>query len=409
MEGCTEIDLKDILKIIKFKRYSMIVITLLMILIGCVYTFVYVKPIYQSEVIIFINKADESIKNIISSDETINQVVSEMKDDDVDINVNRQIIKNGLQTSIDKTNKTITITMNSDNPDLANQTIEKIKEIIQPKLEETLNITSFQIIKENTIPEKPYNINHIKDLIFTLLIAIIIDFLYICICMASNKIYSTNEMKGIGLICLGKIKKNKAENNELELKKIMANIQFHAKIKNIKSILWIQQRDRNNTQISEILELADTLTKMDKKVLMIDSKNKEIQENLQINKVKQLIHIQKDSEKEKQCELANLATKVENKEFYLLETSDEKTENLLYNTKIEKTLKLLENTFDYVLILGEEWEKEATNLAWAHFVDATIIKAQFGKTKLKQIEKIKTEINQVGGKIAGVILTQVQS
>ena len=81
---------------------------------------------------------------------------------------------------------------------------------------------------------------------------------------------------------------------------------------------------------------------------------------------------------------------------------------MLISEKISKIIELLKNQFDIIIIDGEPILKQISSVGWASIVDAVVIVAEYSKTKAEDLIKAKTTIENIDGKISGVVINKVE-
>lgn len=405
-----EIDLMDIIKAIWKSKIVILAIILLSIVGGIVYTNSIV-PQYKSTAKILIDKGDASIENMIDNIEIVNGAAEQLGMDSNMLIVNRK-------TSFDKTAKTITLTFTNEDAQLANQMVTAYIEPLKLKLEEIYNIKLFNVMQEAEVANEPYNISTIRDMIMAIGLGIIIIGIYVYTFAVINKkgIRRDETIENNGLILLGKIKQDikndkktvsyviRDEEVQEDLRKIIAKIEFNKNVERPKAILFtgIKSKIGNSYVVSNI---AFKNAKLGKKVLMIDANlNKPIQHKIfNVNENPGLTDL--------------LATDDNNVEQYIIKSSVENLSVLPHGTgKVEEILNIdrfiqilqkLKNKYDMVLIDGMPIMEEVLSIALANIVDATVIIVEFEKTKIEDLQNTKRLIEDINGKIAGVIMNRV--
>lgn len=80
---------------------------------------------------------------------------------------------------------------------------------------------------------------------------------------------------------------------------------------------------------------------------------------------------------------------------------------LLVSDKMKELLQQLKAMFDLVIFDGTPCLLVTDSLILARQVDATVVVTAYKSTKLGEVEKIKKSIENVGGKIAGIIINKI--
>lgn len=80
---------------------------------------------------------------------------------------------------------------------------------------------------------------------------------------------------------------------------------------------------------------------------------------------------------------------------------------LLVSDRMKQLLEQLKAMFDLVIFDGTPCLLVTDSLILARQVDATVVVTAYKSTKLGEVEKIKKSIENVGGKIAGIIINKI--
>ncbi len=233
-----ELDLVELLELFWSKKVSIVVITLIAVIAGGVYSFYFVTPKYQSYTRLIlsqvtdvqedentstegtsINQTDITLnKNLVSTyseiikgNTVLNQVISELGIDD-----SLESLKNSISvTDVDDT-QIIKITVTNTDSTKAKDIANKIAEVFNVQVREMFNISNISVLdvaEESTVP---YNINHIKDIVIFAFIGIVISVLYILLLnMFDNTVGSTKDIENeIGTIVLASIPECKKQGKE---------------------------------------------------------------------------------------------------------------------------------------------------------------------------------------------------
>ena len=80
---------------------------------------------------------------------------------------------------------------------------------------------------------------------------------------------------------------------------------------------------------------------------------------------------------------------------------------LLLSERMQTLLKELEEMVDIVIIDGTPSILVSDSVILSRLVSSTVIVSQYNKTKMNNLKQVKESVEQVGGKIGGIILNQV--
>lgn len=395
-----ELDVKQILKCIYQRKNIFAYILLATILIGMLYTFIIKRPTYEVTTQILIDKADASIEDFIISKDILNN--------------------ENIQPKFDKTSKIISIITTMNKPDEAFNVTNQYVEKLQTKLEEVYGVKNFKTVTTPQVPQIPNNRTYLKDILISIAAGMVIYAAYIMLVFCIKGILNEAEIennlkvKVLGEVDLEK-KKDKntiisytTNNNKIinELKRIEANIEFNKENKKPKLILVTStEKNVGNTYITN--NLANQYAKIYNKVLVIDTDiiSKTLTEFYNEKETKGLTNILEEKDINK---VEKLIQKTQTENLYFLPAGNNNIEeDVFLQENINTILEKLKNDYDVILIDSLPINKNIAPIHLANIADATIIVADSEKTKIENIEKAKTTIEKVGGKIAGVIINKV--
>lgn len=100
-------------------------------------------------------------------------------------------------------------------------------------------------------------------------------------------------------------------------------------------------------------------------------------------------------------------TKIEN--LYVMPAGEvpPNPSELLVSEKTTQLMEQLKNIFDLVIFDGTPCLLVTDSLILARQVDATLIVTAYKSTKIGDVEKVKKSIQNVGGKIAGIVINKI--
>ncbi len=193
-----ELDLKELFSIFWNKKAQMILIVLIFMVIGIMYTIGFVKPMYSSSTTLVLassgNTNSANTNSITATDVTLNsklvstyselvksknilrQVISNLK-----INVDEGTLRGNVSVKSVKDTELIEIIVNNENPMHAAQIANEIAKVFTEKVKEIYNINNIQVVDEAEKATAPSNINHSKDIVIFAFIGLVVAVAYVLI------------------------------------------------------------------------------------------------------------------------------------------------------------------------------------------------------------------------------------
>ena len=193
-----ELDLKELFRIFWNKKVEILLIILIFMVIGAIYTIGFVKPIYSSSTTLVLassgNTNSANTNSITATDVTLNsklvstyselvksknilrQVISNLK-----INVDEGTLRGNVSVKSVKDTELIEIIVNNENPMHAAQIANEIAKVFTEKVKEIYNINNIQVVDEAEKATAPSNINHSKDIVIFAFIGLVVAVAYVLI------------------------------------------------------------------------------------------------------------------------------------------------------------------------------------------------------------------------------------
>lgn len=215
-----ELDLKELFTIFWNKKIQIILIILIFIVIGIIYTVGFTTPMYSSSTTLVLASSgnntatDNTTAGAISTDVTVNsQLVATYSELVKSKNILRQVISNlglpvnentlrsNVAVSSVKNTEIIQITVNNENAEYASKIANEIAKVFTEKVREIYNINNVQVVDEAEIAKTPANINHAKDVVIFAFIGAVIAIGYVLIANMLDTTIKTAEdvEKGFGI------------------------------------------------------------------------------------------------------------------------------------------------------------------------------------------------------------------
>lgn len=218
-----ELDLKELFNIFWERKLEIIVILLISIIIGAVYSYFIVEPEYTSYTTLLLTQVNNETEDdsITQTDLTLNsKLVSTYSEliksnavlreviDSLNIhNLNEENLRDSINVSAVTDTEMIKITVTNSNPNNAEIIANKIAEVFSAKIAEIYKINNVYVVDKAETSEEPSNINHAKDIIIFMFIGIVVAGIYVLIInMLDNTIKSETDIEKItGLKTLASI------------------------------------------------------------------------------------------------------------------------------------------------------------------------------------------------------------
>lgn len=207
-----EIDLKEFVMLFWDRKVSIILITIIFMLIGIIYSVGFVTPKYTSSTTLLLatsESANSKTNTITTSDITLNsKLVSTYSELVKSKNVTRQVISNlGIDETEDELRNSITVNSVKDtelikisvtdkNATNAYNIANEIAKVFTQKVSEIYNINNVQILDQAEISTTPSNINHAKDVIMFTFVGLFVAIVFVLVAnMLDTTIKSSEEVE----------------------------------------------------------------------------------------------------------------------------------------------------------------------------------------------------------------------
>ena len=185
-----EIDLKELFEFVKEKLLLLILITVMVCLMGCVYGLFIQKPMYKSYTTVILGSNETSAntagsitqndinlnKNlvdtyaeIVKSRRVLNKVIKELN-----LNMSYEGLHNKVSVSAVNNTEIIKITVNDLNAIKAKNIANVTAKYFTEEVKELYNISNVNILDEAIEANNPYNINVIKQVIIYFMIGFVL-------------------------------------------------------------------------------------------------------------------------------------------------------------------------------------------------------------------------------------------
>ena len=229
-----ELDLKELFSMFWEKKVAIIVVTLVFMLIGCLYTVLFTTPMYSSSTtLVLVSSGGNAVNNqqsnaitttditmnsklvstysvLIKSDNVVRQVISNLN-----LNLNEGYLKKNIKVTSENDTEVIRITVTNEDPQVSAKIANETVKVFTGLVKETYKIENVQVIDKAEVNSAPSNINHVKDVVIFAFIGIVISVAYVLVAnMLDTTIKSADDIeKDFKVHVLAEIPLYEAEEN----------------------------------------------------------------------------------------------------------------------------------------------------------------------------------------------------
>ena len=228
-----ELDLRELFNMFWGKKIEIVIITLIFVIIGGVYSFMFTTPKYKSSTTLVLSTSNDTTKAgktttsdtdaITQADVTLNsKLVSTYSElvkskavlrqviNDLDIkDLNEEELKKSVTVNAVKDTELIEISVTSTNSSYPSKIANEIAKVFTAKVAEIYNINNVHVVDKAEVSKTPYNINHIKDIIIFAFIGVVVATAKILLMnMLDNTVKTEQDVeKSTGLLVLAQVPK----------------------------------------------------------------------------------------------------------------------------------------------------------------------------------------------------------
>ena len=221
-----ELDLKELFNMFWIRKVHILLITLIFMVVGIIYSFIFVSPVYTSyTTLVLATSSEDTTKSdtITTSDITLNnnlvstyseliksKTVLRQVNNNLGINKSEDSLKGAISVSAVKNTQFIQIDVTDANPTEAKMIADEIAKVFITKVSEIYKINNVHVVDEAEVSDTPSNINHIKDIAIFTFIGIVVAGIYVLIAnMLDTTVKSKEDVeKKLGLTVLTTIPLN---------------------------------------------------------------------------------------------------------------------------------------------------------------------------------------------------------
>ena len=218
-----EIDLKNIINVFLERKVGILLIVLVCVVIGYVYSMFFVNPLYtatstailtsnteteegqsavtQSEVTLN-NSLLSTYRGIATSDSVVSTVISNLG-----LNISAEALKSQITVTSATNTQIIQISVENEDPTLAAKIANEIRQVFTDRVAELYDMQNIKPLDDAKVPTAPSNINHIKDILLFLAGGIVLSVIYVVLAnLLDNTVKSSSDIeKAIGINVIAEI------------------------------------------------------------------------------------------------------------------------------------------------------------------------------------------------------------
>ena len=448
-----EIDLIELFKTFWRKKIQIILIILIFMCLGYIYTTNYVTPMYSASTTLVLtssNNKNNTTNSITTTDIVVNSKLVDTYSELIKSkNVLEEVISNlGMNIKVERLKNSITVSSLEDTelieikvkniePENSAKIANEVAKVFIKRITEFYNINNVQIVDEAQIPTSPSNINHKKDILMFGLIGALISVAYVVIAnMLDTTIKSADELDKMfklpilaSIPVYGNTKKLKNTDRTKELivdrdpkspvsevfRTLRANIQF-MNAKNESKVVLVTSTLPGEGKSWISSNLAATFAQAGKVVLLIDADmRKGRQYNIFNTSPKPglsnyLSGIGSSLNDENEINnIENYIQETEVENLYMIPAGDvpPNPSELLISKKMSLVIEELKDKCDIIIIDGTPCELVTDSVVLTRLADITIMVTAYKQTKKENLKKVIGNIKNIGGKNIGIILNKI--
>ena len=200
-----ELDLKELLQIFWEKKIQIILIIMIFAVIGVIYSLGIVTPKYQASTTLLLatnssadntgtgsitttdvtlnSKLVSTYSKLVKSDKVIRNVISNLS-----LNMDEDVLKNSVSVTATEDTEFIEISVKNEDPVLATKIANEMSKVFIENVKEFYKVENVHVVDAAEVPQSPYNVNHIKDVIIFAFVGAVIAVLYV---LVSNMLDTT--------------------------------------------------------------------------------------------------------------------------------------------------------------------------------------------------------------------------
>ena len=209
-----ELDLKELFEIFWHKKAQIILLILIFMMIGVIYTIGFVTPMYTSSTTLVLvgtestsNTENQVTESITTTDITINsKLVSTYSElvksksilgeviSNLGIDIDEEELRKNIEVTSVEDTELIEISVSDENPTYAAKVANEIANVFREKIAgEIYKINNVYIVDQAEVESEPSNVNHVKDVAIFAFIGVVVAVMYVLIANMLDTTVKTQE------------------------------------------------------------------------------------------------------------------------------------------------------------------------------------------------------------------------
>ncbi len=193
-----ELDLKELFNIFWSKKVQIILIVLIFIALGVIYTVGFTTPMYTSSTTLLLagseSGGEETANSITTTDITLNSklvstysVLVRSKDvlsqviSNLGMDISWENLRNNVKVSSVEDTEVIEISVTTKDATESAKIANETAKVFTEKVTEIYNINNVHVVDEAEVENSPSNINHERDVIIFAFIGLVVSVIYVLI------------------------------------------------------------------------------------------------------------------------------------------------------------------------------------------------------------------------------------
>lgn len=442
MEIKDKINLKRLNSVLKKNTLKMLIMIVLFGLCGYYYSFNLVTPKYKSTSTILLGsnnlKTDKNsvtqtevtlntnlistYTSILKSNNILGKVINNLSLDTTENELNNNI----KVEEIEKT-QIIKVSVMDYDANQAQKIANELDKVFIEEIKKIYKINNINIVDEASLEEKPYNVNHIKDITIAMAIGIFIASIYVSIIYLFDTSIKLEEdiEEFVDLKVIGSVPKFKVRRvNQLivlkdgksiiseSLKAIRTNIAFVNNKTDRQSILFTSCNPGEGKSIVAA-NMAVAYSQSNKNVILVDTDMRKGRQHsiFRVRNTEGLSNCLRELNDNEEENFAIIErnikeTLIPNVHVLTIGDIPPNPSELLLSDKMKQLVKMLKCVYDVVILDGSPCNLVSDSLPVSKIADTTVLVAESRKTKIEELNDVIKQLKNADANIAGVILNK---